>query len=290
MRGHVPHRAPLVPVSDSEAEDLVLLNAKSLHDDTAVSIPSGMEVEETPTQLFVSSLDDLDSDSAEGESWVDRRERATKLNQQLSIERELSVVEVESTTTRNWWAVARAAGKLVVTGALAYVGYRYITQQEDVPDCGVGFMAAVARVTRAATKVVALSPTVSLGYQIANFPSPVKQGFPNLAADLRAKALGSGTDPELLVHLVEKAMFTSRSQFTARDLKFASTQWMSQERKSWSPEVRLDQQMRAIAIALSYSTVEQSMFDYWRMPSQLRGVAALRRYAADGSLPGCNAI
>jgi hypothetical protein len=290
MRGLVPHRAPPVPDSGSDAEDLVLLNAEDLRDDSAVSIPSGMEVEGTPVHLVAPPLDELDGDSADGESWVDRRERATKLNQQLSIERELAVVEVEPTTTSNWWAVARAAGKLLVTGALAYVGYRYITQQEDVPDYGVGFMAAVARVTRATTKVVALSPTVSLGYQIANFPSPVKQGFPNLAADVRAKALGSGVDPELLVHLVEKAMFTSRSQFTARDLKFASTQWMSQERKSWSPEVRLDQQARAIAIALSYSAVEQSMFDYWQLPSQLRGVAALRRYAADGSLPGCKAI
>lgn len=289
MKGLVPHRAPPVPDSGSDAEDLVLLNAEDLRDDSAVSVPSGMEVEETPVHLVATSLDELDGDSADGESWVDRRERATKLNQQLSIERELSVGEVEPTTTSNWWAVARAAGKLLATGALAYVGYRYITQ-EEVPAYGVGFMATVARVSRVATRVVALSPTVSLGYQIANFPSPVKQGFPNLAADVRAKALGSGVDPELLVHLVEKAMFTSRSQFTARDLKFASTQWMSQERKSWSPEFRLDQQVRAIAVALSYSTAEQSMFDYWQLPSQLRGVAAVRRFAADGSLPGCKAI
>jgi hypothetical protein len=135
--------------------------------------------------------------------------------------------------------------------------------------------------------VTALAPAAYVGHLISRFP-PLRafKGFPNAAKAITALAGEAAVDRDLLCHLMNTAMFTERTRFTARDLKFTANQWIRENRKSWTPIMAFGQMSRAIPTAMTAGFAEEAMFDYWAAPDNAGVVGRLRAYAASGSVAG----
>jgi hypothetical protein len=108
---------------------------------------------------------------------------------------------------------------------------------------------------------------------------------PNVEKELKDVCARYGADTELVTDLMLRCSLADKTIGTAKNALYEARKFVSEHRQHWTPERRLSECTKAVAIVMHFNIVERTLDRDWSLTANNRGLWFVSDWIRDGLLP-----